>query len=231
MADKTVNRRRIVGVTLALLGLAFGCKPFALPFYLLNLNKPRIPSHYSFYERAREAKGKKEIRVAVLVDRGRGLSPDFLGSERSLANLLINGLRAGFELNRERVIVIPASEVEEFKRRNENWRSMEGPEIAKSLGVDYVFDVELSSMSLYEPGSRHLFRGNCVVSVRVVDADEKAAEIFPPYEYVKEFPGNGVTVAADSQTTPQQFQNQFLAKIALDLTGLFTAMHTRDRFQ
>jgi hypothetical protein len=231
MADKSLTRWRRAGAVFLLLALAFGCKPLALPFYLLNLNKPKLPSHYSFYEKAREAKGKKDIRVAVLVERGRGLSPDFLGAERSLANLLINGLRAGFELNKERVTVISANDVDEFKRKNENWRSLSGPEVAKRLGVDYLFDIELGSMSLYEPGSRHLFRGNCVVSVRVIDADEKAPEIFPPYEYVKEFPGNGVTVAADSQTTPQQFQNQFLAKIALDLTGLFTATHTRDRFQ
>jgi hypothetical protein len=231
MVDTSRIHWRIAGGVFLLIALAIGCKPFALPFYLLNLNKPKLPSHYSFYEKAREAKGKKEIRVAVLVERGRGLSPDFLGAERSLANLLINGLRAGFEVNKERVTVLPAAVIDDFKRKNENWRSLEGPQIARKLDVDYVFDIELASMSLYEPGSRHLFRGNCVVSVRVIDADENAPEIFPPYEYVKEFPGNGVTVAADSQTTAQQFQNQFLAKIALDLTGLFTATHTRDRFQ
>ena len=230
MARKPTTGTRVLAGVLLLIAVGLGCKPLALPFYLFNMNKPKLPSHYGFYEKAREAKDKKEIKIAVLVERGRGLSPDFIGSERTLGNLIVNNFKAGFEKNKERVTVVPVADVDKFKREHEEWRAMEGYEIARKLGVDYVIDMEVVSMSLYEPGSRHLFRGQCVVSVRVIDSDKDAAELFAAHEYVKEFPGSGVTIAADSQTTPQQFQNQFLAKMAVDLTGLFTPLQTRARF-
>jgi len=231
MARKPLTRGRIVAAILLLIVASFGCNPLLLPMQLLNLNKTR-PSEYGFYEKARKAKDKKDIKIAVLTYRGRGLSPEYIGAERTLTTLFVAALKAGFAQNKERVTIVPTAEVEKFKQKNDDWRAMEPHEIGAKLGVDFVVDVELASLSLYEPGSRLLFRGHCEIPLRVMDSDpnSETPEFFA-HPYSTDYPGSGVTVPADQDMNADKFQNQFLTKVATELTGLFTGVSTGQRFR
>src|SRR5207244_6917522 len=128
--------------------------------------------------------------------------------------------------NKERVTIVTPNEIEKFRQSHDDWRAMDFGEIGKEFGADYVIDMELASMSLYEPGSRYLFRGHIHVPIRIVDVNKDAVELFPPYDFNFEFPGSGQSIPADLDVNVEKFQGQFFAKIAVEMTRLFTSMPT-----
>lgn len=231
MARTPLTGRRVVAALLLVIA-GFGCNPLLGPFKLLNINRARTHSEYNFYETARKIKDKKEIRIAVLTYRSRSLSPELISAERTLANMVVSTMQAGFEKNKERVTVLPVSDVDKFKQENDDWRAMDAADIAKKLNVDFIFNLELEALSIYEPGTRNLFRGHCRIAVTVIDEDKNAKKpelIVHPF--TSEYPNGGLPIAADVDMTAEKFINQFMSKVAIELTGLFTALETGQRFR
>jgi hypothetical protein len=230
MARKPAARRVLIAV-LALIVGGLGCNPLLMPFQFLNLNRSRIPSEFNFYHKAKAAKKKKEITIVVLSYPGRGLAPEFIGSDRTLTSMFVNCLKAGFESNREHVKIVPLTDVEKFKRDHDDWRGMDQSEICKQFAADYLIDMELSAMTLYEPGTKALFRGHLHIPIHIVDSDKTAADLFPPYDFDFEYPASGGSIAADLDMSRDKFQQQLFAKAAVELTRLFTGIPTADQFR
>jgi hypothetical protein len=230
MARKLTRRRIMIGV---LIGIAagLGCNPLAIPTYFMGgFNNGKIPSEYDFYDKAKAAKKKKEIKVVVLSERGRSLSPEFVSAERTITTMFINQLRMNFTQNKEHVVVVPPGDVEKFKREHDDWRAMDTSEIAKQFGADYVIDVEIAQISIYERGTRELYHGHCRIPLKIVDADKNAAEIFPPHDYETDYPTGGEMIPA-SEMSSERFQQKFYTKIAVDMAALFSAIETRRQFE
>src|SRR5262249_13576482 len=156
----------------------------------------KIPSQYDFYDKARAAKKKKEIKVVVLSERGRSLAPEFVSAERTITNMFVNQLRMNFQQNKEQVVVVPPGDVEKFQREHDDGRAMDTTEIAKQLGADYVLDVEIADITIYERGTRELYHGHCRIPIRVIDADKNAPEVFPPHDHESDYPTGGEMIPA-----------------------------------
>ncbi len=229
MARKPLARRVTIGVLLFLLA-GFGCNPIMLPFQLINHGRSRVPSMFDFYEKAKTAKKKKEIKVVILPSRGTRLSADYITTENVLADRFVAALEAGFAENRERVKIVPLRDVEKFKREHDDWKGMDASEIGKVFGADYVIDIELAELSLYEPGTRNLFRGHCSIPITIRDVDPDGTAKFPEFTYTADYPTGGASVPADLDTNVSKFQYQFFGKIATEMTGLFTATSAGSRF-
>ncbi len=172
---RKVCRRVLLGVLLVLAG-GLGCNPIMLPFYIFGgFNDPKIPPEYELYKTARKEKEKKEFKLVVIPERGRGLSPDFFGQERTLADAFVKKLEKAFEENKEKVKIVPLKDVEAYRNKfpRDEWKAMLPQEIGKHFGADYVIDMELSSLSLYEPKSfSQFFHGTCRLSLTLVDVDK-----------------------------------------------------------
>lgn len=229
MARMPRERRWFVVTLLVLIVAGFGCNPLIAPLYLLGVfNKPVVPPELNFYEKAREEKDKRNIKVIVLASRGTGVSPDFIGSEVKLATMFAAKLAAGFAENKERVSIVPVSDVEKFKLEHENWKAMDVREIGKKFHADYVIDMELSSLSLYANRShKQFFQGQVRVSLAVVDVEKPGEEGVWRREYTRQYPATGPQ-AIDSDMSQEKFMQQFFFRVATDLSWYLTAHPTAE---
>lgn len=232
MARKLLTRRRVLIAALIVAFVGMGCNPLLAPFQLAGLfNDPKAPTQFNFYDRAVQLKKKKDIRIMVLAYRGGSLAPDYYDADRTLATAFIRKLDETFKANKEKVTIVPLTDVEKYKRSHEDWKATPPGEIGKHFSADFVIDMELSELSLYEPGTRDIFHGHCRIPIAIIDVD-KDGEPFDRFDYDTEYPGSGQSVPLDMETNAQKFKAKFLAKIALDLTGMFTPLPTAaNRFQ
>jgi hypothetical protein len=230
MAMKPMTRRALAGL-LAMLLLGLGCNPLLAPFQLFNMGDGHRPSEFEFYEKAKKAKHKDEITVAVLCYPGRTLAPEFIGSEQEIAKMFTIQVKAAFDSNKEKVKLVLLSDVEKFKRNHEDWKEMEASDICKYLKADYLIDMELASLSLYEPRSnQQLYRGQVRVNVKISDCDKNADDLFPAKPFEHQYPLGDQPIDASS-VSPDAFRQKFFAKIATGLTRLFTGIPTDHEFQ
>lgn len=226
---RTPNERRWMVTLLVLAVAGLGCNPLIAPLYLLGLfNRPVIAPDLNFYEKAREEKDKRNIKVVILSSRGPGVPPDFIGSEARLATMFAGKLGAGFAENKEKVSIVPVSEVEQFKQEHENWKAMDVREIGKKFKADYVIDVELSSLSLYANRShKQFFQGQVIVGLSVIDVDKPGDDGVWRREYTRQYPANGPQ-PIDSDMSQEKFLQQFFFRVATDLSWYLTAHPTSE---
>jgi hypothetical protein len=229
MAKKPMARRALAGVLVMML-LGLGCNPLLAPFQLFNMGDAHLPSEFEFYQKAKKAKQKDDITVAILCYPGQSLSPEFIGTEQELTKMFSGQLKAAFESNKEKVKLVPFVEVEKFKRSHQDWNKMDGSEICRRLKADYLIDMELASLSIYEPRSRQqLYHGFVQVNVKVIDSDKNADDLFPAKSFEHQYP-TGEPMAADT-SSPDLFRQKFFARISTGLTRLFSGIPTDHEFQ
>jgi hypothetical protein len=201
--------------------LVSGCNMMAIPFFLIPGMDPKIDAKCKLASSDKE----KTVRVAILASSGLETRPEFLRVDRDLTRLLAQQLQQGFKQNKENVVLVPTSQVERYKDEHANWHSMAPEDIGKYFNADYVINLEIESITLYEPGNGNtLFRGRARISVDVVDV-KKAAE-GPKFkdEYSIEYPKAGpISAAFSDDSNPAQFRQRFLAKIAQELSWYFTS--------
>ena len=133
----------------------------------------------------------KEVVVAVFVTSAPGIGPVFAGSEASLASNIAKKLPEMAKENKQKLVVLDPALVNKFKMNNPNWKLMHASEWGKKLGADFVLDIHLEKMSLYQPGSlNQLYEGQADVTADVYDVDAEPLQVNsdePKYNYVHPF--------------------------------------------
>jgi hypothetical protein len=108
---------------------------------------------------------------------------------------------------------------------------MDPVDVGKHFQADFVIDLEIGNLSLYEPGSANqLYRGQVdEINVRVVDVEKP--EEGPIYEeaYSCSYPKTrGPVPVTDGNA--RGFRQAFLSHIAKELSWRFTAHPTDDDY-
>jgi hypothetical protein len=204
-----------------------GCNLMALPFFLLPGMEPKHEARCKLVPHD----DRKEVRVLILPSSGLQTRPEFTRLDRELGRLLYMQLGEGFKKNKEKVTIVAMSQVEKYKDDHPSWSSLSPEEIGKDFHVDYVIDLEINAVTLYEPGSANtLFRGHAEISLNVVDV-QKASE-GPVYreEYTIDYPRARGPIPA-SESNVSQFRQRFLSTIARELSWRFTAHLVEDDFK
>jgi hypothetical protein len=191
---------------LALTGM--GCSASTLGFLFRDDKRPpEIPLP------AKE--GKKQVTVAILANASPTLSADpaFAGVERELAALLGQRLAEETKDDRRPIQVIEPSKVEHFKATSaQDWRVMDPAAVGKKLGADYVLDLTLESMSIYQPEyGREFYQGRATGQVTVYDTD-KPGQKFQDYPLLSM--GEQRSTAA---VTPAGYRKFFIEKVAREI--------------
>src|SRR5262249_8399896 len=155
-----------------------------------------------------------EVRVLILGFSGLETRPEFLKVDRELSHMLAVQLQEGFKRNKEKVTIVPTSQVERYKDEQPSWHSLDPLEIGKHFRADWIINREIISMPLYEPGSSNtLYRGRASVSVDAVDTHEASEGPKFRHEYTCEYPRTrGPVPAGDSN--PAKFKQAFLTVVA-----------------
>jgi hypothetical protein len=231
MSKQVKTRRRWLTITLLIIAGGMGCSPLQLPFYIFgpSVDSEKTPATgYNFYTKAREDKHKKEIKVVVLPYHSRSVALDYAGADIKLANAYVKKLTEKFVDNKERVKIVPIHDVEKFKQEHPEWKTMGAKAIGDHFKADYIFDMELSGLGLYDRKSRQPFLlGNIRVSFMILDVEKEGEDPVYNTEFVRQFPKLGARPVDLDNSSSEKFQQEFFQHVAMEMTWLVTA-HTAE---
>ena len=223
--DVTWRRRAIAaGLLLAVFGI--GCNPLTSIYFLMVGVDSKVPPDF------RLATQDKESRVLVLAYSAPDVRSDQAGIDRQLATTFVRMLEERCKANKERITIVPIHKVEKFKSDNPRWQTMGAAEIGRDFDVDYVIDLEVVSLSLYEPGAhRSLFRGRSKIDVAVHDLHKPNDGPVYKKALSTEYPKTRGPISVSDDNNVDKFRDQFINRIATDLSWQFTAHLTQEGYQ
>jgi hypothetical protein len=199
--------------------LSFGCSPLTMIAFLMHKDE-KLPARCPLPPKVDETTGKKQEEVKVAVFCGFAQSPplDFASADRELAAQFVKRFPEVLKESgsKEKITFVPPADVDKFKATNPNWRAMHPSAWGKKLGADYVIELTLSGMQLYQPGSRNeIYDGRAEVTVDVYDAALPGAapkhNTIHGYSYPK-------GMARDAGVMPAtRFKQMYLENLAVEL--------------
>ncbi len=198
--------------------LSAGCNPATLNFLVAPFVDNRIPA------KCKLACKDKEVAVAVVANFGYfETRPELMSFDSELSERLIQKIRKRCADNKEKIKFVPLARVKSVLSQDTG-DSLSRQEIGKKLKADYVINLEITEVKLFEKGSfNQLFRGNTEINVTVIDVDKPRGEGTMLQEiYRCEYPGSKGPIDVSGSSIPQ-FRTMFLDKIARDLSRFFTA--------
>jgi hypothetical protein len=215
MAAVQTWAKRGVWLTLAAV-LTFGCSPLQTAAFLLHKDD-KVPAQYPIRPKDGPKKDKdEELKVLVLTTKGRGVPQEFAGVDRELASTLAKMLPESAKENKDTLTVIPPAQLDKFKIANPTWRTLHPTQIGQKLGADYVLDVTVSNIGLYQQGSdRQIYEGRAEVDVGLYEVAAGAGEPKHRYTVPHQYPKTGM-IATDNLPL-SQFKQRFLETLALDV--------------
>jgi hypothetical protein len=156
---------------------------------------------------------------------------EFLGADGQLAEALAKQMQAQCEANQEKVTIVPWLKVKEYLSRRPNWRvDLEPDRAGEDFHADYVIVLDVSKLSLYEPGSHNtIYRG-------VADLTVLLADVKHPDEPVEQrelhftYPSEARPVEADMDTPPPVFKKRFFEYLGKRLAWHFIPHHKREAY-
>jgi hypothetical protein len=190
-------------------------------------NNTTLPPEFDFYKTAKAEKKKSEIKIVILPEKGGRLGPDRFGCERELAKMYEAKLTGYFAANKEKVKIVTNKEVEEYKRHHSEWKTQVA-EVGKHFGADYVFNLELDSLSLKDPHSHGVLHARCDVSLTIIDVAKAGDDPVRRWDLPLEFPKDGKMQIADMDSNEDGFKNKFFERVAGKLCHLVTAFPTEE---
>ncbi len=208
--------RRAVWGTLAVV-MTVGCNPLTTIAFLTHRDT-KVPAESPLTFKEGPKKNKDEIVVALFVSQGTGQSYDFAGAQDSLATELAKILPEMAKENKQKLVVVAPAQVNKFKIKNPNWKYMHPNEWGKQLGADFVLNIHLDNMNLFQPGSQNSFyEGRADATVDTYDVDQDPDE-GPKHTYVHGFayPKTGFRDASSKPVSA--FRREFLENLAVELS-------------
>lgn len=217
------QRWRLAGAIFLAVLFTAGCNPLMAPFFLGG-SDPKYDPDFKL------AAGKKEVRVLVLTYcSSLETRPELLGADRELTSLVAQKLVEGAKENKEKLTVVAGSAVQRYTDEHPNWQTMAPEEIGEHFRSDYVIEMEIDKLTLYEPlSNKELYRGQAELSVKVHDVRKPGTDPVFHKEYSVEYPRSRPVPITD--TNPRKFRLDFLTRVATDISWYFTARTVADNF-
>jgi hypothetical protein len=222
------SKCRFLLLTVALVAAvpSFGCNMSALPYFLSGCPEHKNPAGEMELTPPEKS---KEIKAIILTYSGIEATPEFITVDRELSGLLSRKLQQACKANDQKLTLVSANKVQDYKNSHPDWHMRTLDEIGKRFDVDYVIYLGIESMSLYEKGSANqLYRGHADIHVTLVNMhklDEDPLE----HHFSCEYPGTSGPIPADDKN-PHEFHLAFLNHVAQNLARLFADYPVRDTF-
>lgn len=208
-------RRAVWGTLLVV--CTIGCNPLTTIAFLTHKDV-KIPAEFPLTYKEGPKKDKEEIVVALFISQGTGQSYEFAGADVALANEIIKKLPDMVKetKQKQKVTVLSTAQVNKFKMKNPNWKLMHPTERAKQLGADFVLEVHLDKMNLYQPGSQqNFYEGRADVTVDMYDVEDGATDPKHTYAHTCMYPKTGFR---DASTKPASaFRRELIENLAIEL--------------
>jgi hypothetical protein len=207
--------------------LSVGCSPQSLSALLLPFADTSLPPEYQLFS------SDKEITLAIVSNFNKlETNAQIQTANVELAELLADIMRKRCTDNKNKIKIIPDAQVrsQESKLRQLNGGDPTPLEIGAKLKADYVLDLAINSMSLYEkityPPMYH-GKTNLMLTLYKVDAKEGEHKVFGK-EFMRVHPRD--TGAIDSTAmNPSMYRTVFLMHVADDISMMFLSYPPEDR--
>jgi hypothetical protein len=171
---------------------------------------------------------KKEVKVVLWTYMNLDPRPEFIQSDRLLSTMLAEEIRRLSEENKEKVTVIKPSLVEAYKSRHPEWQSMDPEKVGRDFNADYVINLEIDKLTLYQPSSHEsLFQGRAHIHVAVVDM--KQGGEMQSKEFSDQYPSESRGGLSQFDVAVSDFREQFLRHVARRLAFYFVDHQKRSR--
>jgi hypothetical protein len=95
---------------------------------------------------------------------------------------------------------------------------MAAGEIGAKLGADFVLEIELAQMRLYQPNTpayERIYEGRAEVSVSIYEVNGNAGELKDTYQHTFSYPRGMVRSA--SAISEREFRQQYIENLAVEL--------------
>jgi hypothetical protein len=224
----TLPRKLTLAALLLVGALTAGCQLMAIPYFFLPGMDPKEEASCPLVSKEKD----KTVRVLILSQASLETRPEFLRVDRDLAQMLAQAMADGFKKNKEKVVLVKNSQIEMFKDEHPNWKAMGAVEIGRQFKADYVIELTVNQISLYEPGSYNtFFRGRCDISLVTHDTLHSSEGPIWRKEYSTEYPKARGPIDAGTNGNVAQFRQQFLTVVARELSWNFTSHLTEDDYK
>jgi hypothetical protein len=222
-----IDRRwRLAALLLGAIVLNIGCNPMTLSYFLTFGQDDKVDAECKL------AVSGKEAKLAILAAHASlETRPELVPADGELVLRLTQALAKRLEQNKEKVKILPASQVKGFQDKHPDWREWAPREIGKALNADYVLILEINSMSLYEKGSyNRLYRGQTEIALTVTDLSKPAGEDRKwDHIYTTTYPAARGPIEVEGSSV-LLFRSLFLTHVAKELSRFFTAYPSDERF-
>lgn len=199
---------------------SIGCNPLNTIAFMFAKDE-KVPARYPLaFAKDGPKKDKDEVQVLLLPHVAPGSSPTFFNTERELAAELARVLPEMAKENKNKVklkIVSPA-QVDKFKAANSNWRKMTAGEVGHKLGADFVLEIELSRLRLYQPdtGMERIYEGRAEVTVNIYEIDADGGKFKDSYPISFAHPRDRMIRSA-SMMSESEFKKQYIENLAVEI--------------
>jgi hypothetical protein len=217
-------RPSLVASILAGVVCGIGCNP--LTFIDFIGPEPQLPPQLQALKPTDKNK-KGPVNVVILTYSGLETREEFLSADRQLSELLAKHMKELAEGSGEKLSFVNLRKVEDYKNTHPHWQE-DLTEIGKDLKADFVIYLEINSLSMYERGSRELYRGHADVSVSLYKVGDDDG-LTQRKQYIATYP----TVRAepvDLDKPPMVFREEFLNYMAKHISWFFMAHPTRPTY-
>jgi hypothetical protein len=111
--------------------------------------------------------------------------------------------------------VVSPTQVDKFKMANPHWKQMPAGEIGQKLGADFVLEIELSQMRLYQPntGTEKIYEGRAEVSVTIYEVGPEGGDFKDRYPLSFAYPTDRMVRSA-SAVSESEFKKGYLDSLA-----------------
>jgi len=190
--------------------MGIGCNPISTAYFLFR-GDSKNPAEHPLPPKD----GRKEVTVAVLVT-APNVPREFAAVDRELSAAIGRRLQDQTKAGKVPIKPVETAKLDKFKATNPEWRSaMSSTDVGKQLGVDYVLDLTLEQVGLYEPGSGKLmYQGQATIEATVYDvaAGQELAHYF-------------VNPTMDSRPSDSMLMAQYKAKLLERIADEVTWKH------
>jgi len=202
--------------------LVAGCNFPANMYFLMPESKEPAG-----YKRLASEDKKKEVKVVIWTYAPLETREEFVQVDRQLAEALAKQINEMSKENSEKVTVIPPRKVEVYKNQHPDWASLDPEQIGRYFEADYVINVEIDRLSLYEPQTHEtLLRGRGQFLVKLVDV-KHPDESPSPKRFTDTYP-NEARFVDGSDMDRFGFRDVFLDHAAKHMAFLFVDHPRRD---
>ena len=223
------QKSRRLGWTLVAVGclawLSIGCSPASLSMLLMPFSDNKIDPEYKLFA------ASKELKLVILSNFSNPeFREDVLAAENELADRVAEYMRKRCTENSHKIKIVSQVEVRNFQQKEGTTGDLFAKEVGKKFKADYVLDLNIQSMNLYEKNTfPKMFRGTTQIAVSLYKIDGKDGEQKPFSKLIQsEYPGARGPIPADNSSA-SAFRNLFLTKVSRDLTKLLIAFPPEER--